>query len=74
MNTCSGDASEAVPIRTQLLEGWHASGYEGSERQAWGEVADMVANGCDVCCLEPSWAACSSPPPGNMVTIYLETG
>ena len=45
MNTCSGDASEAVPIRTQLLErpGWHASGYEGGERQAWGEVADTVA-------------------------------
>ena len=44
-NTCSGDASEVVPSRIQLLErpGWHASGYEGSERQAWGEVADTVA-------------------------------
>ena len=76
MNTCSGDASEVVPSRTQLLErpGWHAIGYKSSERQAWGEVADTVANGCDVCCLGPSWAACSSPPPGNMITIYLETG
>ena len=45
MNTCSGDFSEVAPSRTQLLErpGWHASGYEGSERQAWGEVADTVA-------------------------------
>ena len=45
MNPCSGDASEVVSSRIQLLErpGWHASGYEGSERQAWGEVADMVA-------------------------------
>eukprot|EP00964_Phaeocystis_antarctica_P086974 scaffold55114_cov56-Phaeocystis_antarctica.AAC.3 len=76
MDTCSCDASEVVPSRTQLLErpGWHASGYEGSERQAWDEVADTVANDCDVCCSKPSWAASLSPPPVNMVTIYLETG
>ena len=45
MHPCSGDFSEVLASRTQLLErpGWHASGYEGSERQAWGEVADTVA-------------------------------
>ena len=44
-NPWSGDASEVVATRTQLLErpGWQASGYEGGERQAWGEVADTVA-------------------------------
>ena len=45
MHPCSGDFSEVLASRTQLLErpGWHASGYEGGERQAWGEVADTVA-------------------------------
>eukprot|EP00964_Phaeocystis_antarctica_P017550 scaffold9705_cov36-Phaeocystis_antarctica.AAC.1 len=80
MHPCSGDFSEVLASKTQLLERPGVCGVgEGIPLPPSSSIQTSVCRWSsprsgDVCCSKPSWAASSSPPPGNMITIYLETG